>query len=99
MVARGRLLLVSLEPGPTPGVNHPAPGATEGGVEADLTPRTLQSVSADLAQVRDRIRRDSAAGGYRPLPGQMGRIAALRRREQALMQELRRHEREGDDRT
>ena len=74
------------------------PSAEPVHAEARLETRTplLDGASAELAQVlaelirvRDRIRRDSAAGGYRPLPGQTARIAALRRQEQVLINDLR----------
>ena len=50
---------------------------------------TIRELAAELARVEDRLRDQAHHAGPNPLPGQVSREAALRRRERALLAELR----------
>ncbi|KRF40985.1 hypothetical protein ASG96_09325 [Terrabacter sp. Soil810] len=53
-----------------------------------LTQLTVRELVAELTRVEDRLREDAHHAGPRPLPGQVSREAALRRRERVLLAEL-----------
>lgn len=53
-----------------------------------LTQLTIRELIAELTRVEDRLREDAHHAGPRPLPGQVSREAALRRRERLLLAEL-----------
>jgi hypothetical protein len=50
---------------------------------------SIRELVAELARVEDRLRDQAHHAGPHPLPGQVSREAALRRRERALLAELR----------
>ncbi len=56
----------------------------------ELAGLALAELHAELTHVRDRLNHDAASAGFRRLPGQMHRRAALVRREHQLAAELRR---------
>jgi hypothetical protein len=57
-----------------------------------LDAMSIRELIAELALLQERIDRDAAAGGYRPVPGQVHRRAELERRERQVVRELdRRH--------
>jgi hypothetical protein len=62
------------------------------GVFADdlhaLSELTVKELLAELTRVEDRLREQAHHAGPRPLPGQVSREAALRRRERLLLAEL-----------
>ena len=53
-----------------------------------LTELTVRELLAELTRVEDRLREQAHHAGPRPLPGQVSREAALRRRERLLLTEL-----------
>jgi hypothetical protein len=53
-----------------------------------LSQLTARELIAELTRVEDRLREDAHHAGPRPLPGQVSREAALRRRERVLLAEL-----------
>ena len=59
----------------------------EDGLSDSIATRVLV---AELAMVRDRLRRDASSGGYASLPGQVARRAVLLRRERRIANALRR---------
>lgn len=63
----------------------------------ELAALPLGELLAELTHVRHRLNHDAASSGFRRLPGQMHRRAALVRREHQLAAELRRRRPAGDD--
>ncbi|KRF41970.1 hypothetical protein ASH01_18005 [Terrabacter sp. Soil811] len=53
-----------------------------------LAELTVRDLLAELTRVEDRLREQAHHAGPRPLPGQVSREAALRRRERLLLAEL-----------
>ena len=53
-----------------------------------LSELTVKELLAELTRVEDRLREQAHHAGPRPLPGQVSREAALRRRERLLLAEL-----------
>ncbi len=68
-----------------PPLSQPTAYTTE-----ELAGLALDELHAELTHVRDRLNHDAAGAGFRRLPGQMHRRAALVRREHQLAAELRR---------
>lgn len=54
-----------------------------------MTELSIRELLAELTRVEDRLREQAHHAGPRPLPGQVSREAALRRRERSLLSELR----------
>jgi hypothetical protein len=53
-----------------------------------LEAMSIRELIAELTRLQDRIDRDAASNGYRPVPGQMHRRAELQRRERHILREL-----------
>jgi len=56
---------------------------------ADPAALSVRELLTELSHLQDRINHDAAAGSYQHLPGQTRRRAALQRREQTIITELR----------
>lgn len=54
-----------------------------------VTDLSIRELLAELTRVEDRLREQAHHAGPHPLPGQVSREASLRRRERALLAELR----------
>ena len=53
-----------------------------------LESMSIRELIAELTRLQDRMDRDAASNGYRPVPGQMHRRAELQRRERRIVREL-----------